>query len=270
MKRLDKQNSIEEIIRRSYQNSLNNINDNLLTIIEKVKIDILNKYKNDKNIVTIVKNKEEFYKLFIKVNDLDVKTITIADNEKYLRQKSKKINLKNKKLKHYINILEKYCRENDVLAMASIQLRIPKRLVYLKNTNIDLVNRFQNDTLTEEENNFNEERVLINPVIIEKIGLTNYWEACASCLENLGLVYRPYKIKVEYFDILGNKHQDVFEGFESTVLSHEMDHLDGILHMDVAKEVLQMSREERKKFRQTHGYNIINKTGSYKELIKKM
>ena len=100
----------------------------------------------------------------------------------------------------------------------------------------------------------------------KKEGLTTYWEACASCLENVGLVERPYKIKLEYYDINGNKKLSIFEGFESTVLSHEMDHLDGILHIDIAKEIRTMTAEERKIFRQTHGYNIIEKTKDFEQL----
>ena len=42
-----------------------------------------------------------------------------------------------------------------------------------------------------------------------------------------------------------------------------MDHLDGILHIDIAEEVLQMPVEERKKWRQLHGYKIYSKTGDY-------
>lgn len=80
---------------------------------------------------------------------------------------------------------------------------------------------------------------------------------------------RPYKINVKYFDIQGKKHSDIFEGFESTVLSHEMDHLDGILHIDIAEEVLEMSKEERKKWRQTHEYKIFSKTGNYDSLKDK-
>ena len=56
---------------------------------------------------------------------------------------------------------------------------------------------------------------------------------------------------------------DTFEGFESTVLSHEMDHLDGILHIDIVEEVLQMPAEERKLWRQSHGYKIYSKIGDY-------
>ena len=57
-------------------------------------------------------------------------------------------------------------------------------------------------------------------------------------------------------------------GFESTVLSHETDHLDGILHMDIADELLVMAKEERKIFRQTHGYNIVLKSGKFEDLLQ--
>ena len=197
-----------------------------------------------------------------------IKDITIADNEAFLRQISIPVDLSDNELSKDISVLEQFCKENDVMAMAAVQLGIPKRLVYLKNTNLDIINKMQSNSETEEEKNYNEARVLINPVIISREGLTDYWEACASCLDNMGHVKRPYKIVVEYLDLYGNPHNDIFEGFEATVLSHEMDHLDGVLHMDIADEVLIMAREERKKFRQTHGYNIVSKTGNFENLKK--
>lgn len=197
-----------------------------------------------------------------------IRSITIADDEKYLRQKSSIVDIENdKKLKDDIGILEEFCKDNEVMAMAAVQLGIPKRIIYLKNTNLEIINKENLDTLTEEEKNYNEARVLINPTIINREGLTEYWEACASCLDNFGRVLRPYKINLKYYDINGNKHLDIFEGFESTVLSHEIDHLDGVLHMDVALEVLIKKKEDRKKWRQTHGYTIYSKTGNY-ELLK--
>lgn len=197
-----------------------------------------------------------------------IKAITIEDDEQFLRQISKPVDINDQELIHDIEILDEYCKENDVLAMAAVQLGIPKRIVYLKNTNLELVEKEQYGKTTKEDKKYNEQRVLINPVIIKKEGLTDYWEACKSCLNNMGHVQRPYKITIEYQDINGNIKQEIFEGFESTVLSHEMDHLDGILHMDIADEVLVMEKEERKKFRQTHKYNITSKTGDFEKLKK--
>jgi len=76
-------------------------------------------------------------------------------------------------------------------------------------------------------------------------------------------------IDTKYYDVYNKLHQETFEGFESTVLSHEYDHLNGILHMDIAEEVKILPREERKKWRQSHGYKIINNDGDYENLINK-
>ena len=81
-----------------------------------------------------------------------IKSITIADNEEYLRQTSIPVDIKNdKELEENIKVLENYCLENEVMAMAAVQLGIPKRLVYLKNTNLDIIGKIQTDSLTEEE-----------------------------------------------------------------------------------------------------------------------
>ena len=198
-----------------------------------------------------------------------IESITIEDNEEYLRQISKEVDIKNdKELMNDISVLDEYCKENAVMAMAAVQLGIPKRMIYLKNTNLDIINKIQANTVSEEEKNYNQAKVLINPVIINREGLTDYWEACASCLDNFGRVLRPYKIELEYYDVEGYKKQETFEGFESTVLSHEIDHLDGILHIDIAEEVYQMPAEERKAWRINHGYKIYSKTGDYEVLRK--
>ena len=199
-----------------------------------------------------------------------IEAITIQDNEPFLRQISSSVDIKNdKELMNDIDILDQFCKENNVMAMASVQLGIPKRIVYLKNTNLDIINKIQNNSNSEEIENYNEKKVLINPTILKREGLTEYWEACASCLDNIGRVLRPYKIELEYYDIDGNQKVETFEGFESTVLSHELDHLDGILHIDIAEEVIEMPANERKIWRQSHEYKIYQKDGDYNSLRDK-
>lgn len=178
---------------------------------------------------------------------------TIKNDEKFLRQVSVLADLKDKNLINEINILEKYCLENTVFAMASVQLGIPKKLIYIKNT----------DLSKTKDKTHNERIILINPTIMEKEGLTKYWEACASCGDNMGLVERPYKIIINYYDLDGKKHIKTFKGFKSTVFSHEYDHTLGILHMDRALEVKVMKKKDREKYRKTHGYEIISKTGVF-------
>ncbi len=185
---------------------------------------------------------------------MEIKRKTIENDLEYLRQISKKVSLDDKSYKEDIKLLKEFCNETECFALAAVQIGIPKRIVFLKNTNLDV---------PIDDINYNEAKVLINPVIVKRRGLTKYWEACLSCLDNMGLVERPYELIVKYYDIDGNIHEDKFEGFPSTVLSHELDHLDGILHMDIADEVLVMPKEERKVYREKHPYEIISKTCEY-------
>ncbi len=179
---------------------------------------------------------------------------TIENDEEYLRQISKEVSFEDEALNADIETIKQFCQETECFALAAVQIGIPKRIVCLKNTTLDV---------PIEDVNYNESKILINPEIISRKGKTEYWEACLSCLDNMGLVVRPYEIVVHYFDVNGGEHEDKFEGFEATVLSHEIDHLDGILHMDIAKQILVMPKEERKEFRKEHPYKIISKTCEY-------
>ena len=179
---------------------------------------------------------------------------TIKNDEEYLRQISKKVSFKKDNYKKDIALIEKFCLDTECFALAAVQIGIPRRIVYLKNTSLDV---------SLEDSNYNEAKIIINPVVISRLGQTKYWEACVSCLDNMGLVKRPYKVVVRYNDINGIRRTKTYKGFAATVLSHELDHLDGILHMDIAEKIFVMPKEERKEFRKEHPYEIISKTGDF-------
>lgn len=195
-----------------------------------------------------------------------LKAITIKENETYLRQKSKEVNINDPEIHNNIVVLQDYCIENDVMAMAAIQLGIPKRIIYVKNTNLEILDKRTTEEGREETKDYNEAKVLINPQIISREGLTTYWEACASCIWYAGKVRRPYRIKVKYLDLDGNEHVEYFEGFETTVLCHEIDHLDGILHMDIADTVVEATKEERIALRKKDGYTILSEYGVFEKI----
>ena len=191
------------------------------------------------------------------VDRMQIERKTILKDEKFLRQISKEVDLTNDDYKEVIKLLHDYCIENNnkTLAIASVQLGIPLRLVYLRNTSLEEIFNSERD----------ESKILINPKVLRREGITRYWEACASCLDYFGLVERPYRIDVEYYDEFGEKHKDIFEEFAAIVLSHELDHLDGTLHIDKSIELYDMPLEERKEFRKTHTMEIIKKDGEFKQ-----
>jgi peptide deformylase len=74
--------------------------------------------------------------------------------------------------------------------------------------------------------------VMINPQITYSSGKLKSREGCLSVPEFTGNVSRKDKITVEYLDISGKKQALNTSGFESIVIQHEIDHLDGIVFLD--------------------------------------
>ncbi len=185
---------------------------------------------------------------------------TILNDEAYLRQVSVDVSFDDDNYMEYIEALKEYCKNNAVYAMAPVQIGIPKRLIYMKNTTSDMSKN--------KDSNYDEANILINPVIISAKGRTKFLERCESCLDFVGTVTRPYMVEVEYYDVSGRKVHDVFEGFKATVFCHEYDHLNGALHIDLAEDVCEMTLEEAKAYREEHPYEVISKDDDY-QLIKR-
>ena len=175
---------------------------------------------------------------------------TIENDEDYLRQISTSVDFEKDDYLEYIEALKEYCRNNAVYALAPVQIGIPKRMIYFRNTTPDMT-----------------------PVIITAKGHTRFIERCASCMDFVGTVDRPYSVEVEYYDVNGNKKHEVFEEFKSTVFCHKFDHLNGILHIDLADDVRQMTWEETKLYRDKHPYEVLSKDDEYSfgsRVIKKL
>lgn len=178
-----------------------------------------------------------------------MKAITINDDISFLRQRSKEVDLSSDgDVKDNIQTLKEFCMENDAFAMASVQLGINKKILYVCAPTPDVKQK-------DESLHF----VMINPVILEQKGKTTFWEACFSCFPYCSLVERPYQMKIKYYTPEGEECIKNFKGFVCTVLSHEIDHFDGIFHMDRALKTIKSTKEERVKFRESEPYTVISK-----------
>lgn len=87
-------------------------------------------------------------------------------------------------------------------------------------------------------------KVLINPVIIKSSGMQTGEEGCLSFPNVFGNVDRPQSVVVEAFDLDGKKIKIKAKDLEAVVLSHEIDHLDGILFVDKAYDMYKLTEEE--------------------------
>jgi peptide deformylase len=74
--------------------------------------------------------------------------------------------------------------------------------------------------------------VMINPVMVEQNGSVSMKETCLSCPDMRVTVERPTDITVEYFDKKLKHHVNSFTLPTARVISHELDHLDGITLYD--------------------------------------
>ncbi len=69
---------------------------------------------------------------------------------------------------------------------------------------------------------------MVNPVILKK---ENPYEAEESCLslEGFRKTTRYETIEVEYLDRNFKKHKQIFTGFTTQIIQHEVDHFEGII-----------------------------------------
>ncbi len=79
--------------------------------------------------------------------------------------------------------------------------------------------------------------ILINPVIVAKVGKEEEIEGCLSYPGYEGKVVRPKKVTVQGLSVTGDKVEYTAEGFLAKAFCHEIDHLDGILYTDRAKKM---------------------------------
>lgn len=81
--------------------------------------------------------------------------------------------------------------------------------------------------------------VLINPEIMETKGEQDGPEGCLSVPGKSGQVVRPLYVKVKAMNLKGETIYVTGEEFLARALSHEIDHLDGKLYIDIARDIIE-------------------------------
>lgn len=82
-------------------------------------------------------------------------------------------------------------------------------------------------------NETQDERVLVNPRIVERSGpATVFEEGCLSFPGIYADVERPESCRVQAFRMDGTPFEETLGGFPGRILQHEYDHLEGVLLVD--------------------------------------
>ena len=79
---------------------------------------------------------------------------------------------------------------------------------------------------------------LVNPVILEAEGEQECLEGCLSFPGRWGRTIRPQRVRVQALNERGEPFTLEGEGLLAQCLSHELDHLDGMLFLDLTTHIL--------------------------------
>lgn len=149
-----------------------------------------------------------------------------------LRKKSRPFETVDEKAKELLqDLFDTLKTTEDGVGLAAPQVGVLRRAIVID--------------LSMEEDNPQGPFKLINPVITKQSGEQVCKEGCLSVPGKLGDVTRPNKVTVEALDENGKKVKIKAEGLLAVVLSHEIDHLDGVLFIDKATEIYDQEDLER-------------------------
>ncbi len=134
-----------------------------------------------------------------------------------LRKKCEKVTRFDGELSALLDDMKETLKKEEGAGLAAPQIGVPVRAV-----------------VVDVEEGFFE---FINPVFIWQKGEQTGPEGCLSVRGKAGTVTRPDKVKIVFQDRKGDRYSLVARGFFARAICHELDHLDGILYTDKAKNI---------------------------------
>ncbi len=150
----------------------------------------------------------------------------LTDREPRLRKKSRPVTEFNDRLHILLDDMRDTLMKADGVGLAAPQVGVLRRAVIVLDVN--------KEAETDEEKIIE----LINPEIIETSGSQTDTEACLSFPGQYGIVTRPQNVTVRAQDRYGNEFTVSGYGLTGRCFCHEIDHLDGVLFVDIAERML--------------------------------
>ena len=133
-----------------------------------------------------------------------------------LREKAKEVKEVNSSIVRLLDNMVETMIDADGVGLAAPQIGVGKRVIVVK----------VGEVLVE----------LVNPVILEKEGEAVAEEGCLSVPDVTGDVVRAAKVHVQGLNREGKLVDIQAEKLLARALQHEIDHLEGILFVDLAKK----------------------------------
>jgi peptide deformylase len=160
-----------------------------------------------------------------------------------LRWESKPLRRVDSELRAMVRQMFELMYEARGIGLAANQVALPYQLFVLN--------------LTGDPEQEDQERVLVNPVIVKRKGTQEEEEGCLSLPEVFATVRRSKSVQVTAYDLEGNEQTLSADGLEARALQHEIDHLQGILFIDKLAEAARLSvSEELLRFEQRYRHGV--------------
>ncbi|MFA5773182.1 MAG: peptide deformylase [Candidatus Paceibacterota bacterium] len=176
--------------------------------------------------------------------------IILQNGDKILRKISKEIPIKSitktKIQKIIADMNEALDGQYDGVAIAAPQIGVSLRLFIISSKIFD-ENFIKGEKLSKQKN-LNKKQgpnlIFINP-IIKKISKDKklMTEGCLSVRPLYGKVRRATRVIIEAYNEYGKKFTKEGSGLLAHIFQHEIDHLDGILFIDKAKDLQEILAE---------------------------
>lgn len=140
-----------------------------------------------------------------------------------LRQKSKRVRNVDSSLRSLAENMLETMRHVSGVGLAAPQVGVPLRLIVVE--------------VPEEE-----PVVLVNPQIVRKKGEEGMLEGCLSIPGYRGEVKRATSVTVKGLSLEGREVRLKGEGLLAQAFQHEVDHLNGVLYIDLLEDMDKLER----------------------------
>lgn len=152
--------------------------------------------------------------------------------------------IQSKEIQQIIVDMSQALRESgDGVAIAAPQIGHTVRIFTVAGSIIDHVNNYRGEHTSPD-------KVFINPEIIKssKTKKAMRGEGCLSVRFIYGTTKRSDRVTVKAFDENGKEFVMKGQGLLAQIFQHEIDHLNGILFVDHATDIREMSNEEKQNY----------------------
>lgn len=132
-----------------------------------------------------------------------------------------------KKLHLHIGAMKDLMYEARGLGLAAPQVALPYQLLVMN--------------VTGDPKQPEREEVYVNPSIVERKGFMEDDEGCLSFPGLYQKIRRSKTIKIQAYDLKGNLVEKVVSDLEARAWQHEIDHLNGVLFIDMMGPIAKLS-----------------------------